>query len=243
MKLTTTEKQIIQCHKVEESLKNDLNREPLNEEVATEMGISVEKVRELLQLKVEEEIEENPKHELKFKLTIKNNELEKIRLAMGLKQEEVAQKIGIGNATYCQIECCRNYPDREKQLKIAKFFGKSIESLFPEWLKAFSQKWKDADKTRIVPISQLSLSSPELLQLESGDYERMIETADASYIVSKFINKLPEKEKKLIEFKYGFKDGEPKTLEEVGKEFRVTRERVRQIEAKAHERIRQYFKE
>ncbi|MCK4386566.1 MAG: hypothetical protein KAV41_00560, partial [Candidatus Pacebacteria bacterium] len=39
--------------------------------------------------------------------------------------------------------------------------------------------------------------------------------------------------------RFGLEDGRSRTLEEVGKEFNVTRERIRQIEAKAHEKIRQ----
>src|SRR3990167_4860861 len=53
---------------------------------------------------------------------------------------------------------------------------------------------------------------------------------------------LPPKEKKIIELRHGLTDGITHTLEEVGKEFGVTRERIRQIEAKAHEKIRQHEK-
>ncbi len=47
------------------------------------------------------------------------------------------------------------------------------------------------------------------------------------------------KEKKILEMRNGIGDGIYRTLEEVGREFGVTRERIRQIEAKAHEKIRQ----
>ena len=53
---------------------------------------------------------------------------------------------------------------------------------------------------------------------------------------------LPPKEKKIIEMRNGLIDGVYHTLEDVGKEFNVTRERIRQIEAKALEKMRQHEK-
>lgn len=53
---------------------------------------------------------------------------------------------------------------------------------------------------------------------------------------------LPPKEKKIIEMRNGLVDGIYHTLEDVGKEFGVTRERIRQIEAKALEKMRQHEK-
>jgi RNA polymerase primary sigma factor len=51
---------------------------------------------------------------------------------------------------------------------------------------------------------------------------------------------LAAREQKILEMRFGLKDGIHHTLEEVGKEFDVTRERIRQIEAKALEKIRQH---
>ena len=50
--------------------------------------------------------------------------------------------------------------------------------------------------------------------------------------------KLTPREAKVIRLRYGFDDGKQRTLEEVGKEFNVTRERIRQIEAKALRKLR-----
>ena len=60
--------------------------------------------------------------------------------------------------------------------------------------------------------------------------------------VREILNDLPEKERKILELRHGLLDGVQHTLEEVGKKFGVTRERIRQIEAKAHEKIRQHEK-
>ena len=53
---------------------------------------------------------------------------------------------------------------------------------------------------------------------------------------------LTPREQKILEMRFGLGDGITHTLEEVGKEFAVTRERIRQIEAKALSRIRQHGK-
>ncbi len=60
--------------------------------------------------------------------------------------------------------------------------------------------------------------------------------------IQEVLNDLPEKERRILEMRNGLADGITHTLEEVGKEFGVTRERIRQIEAKAHEKIRQHGK-
>lgn len=60
--------------------------------------------------------------------------------------------------------------------------------------------------------------------------------------IQDILDDLSEKERKILELRHGLKDGVMHTLEEVGKEFNVTRERIRQIEAKAIERIRQHEK-
>lgn len=52
------------------------------------------------------------------------------------------------------------------------------------------------------------------------------------------VSTLTEREQRVIKLRFGWDDGRPRTLEEVGKEFNVTRERIRQIEAKALRKLR-----
>ena len=54
----------------------------------------------------------------------------------------------------------------------------------------------------------------------------------------KVLDTLTPREEKVLRLRYGLDDGKPRTLEEVGKEFNVTRERIRQIEAKALRKLR-----
>lgn len=56
--------------------------------------------------------------------------------------------------------------------------------------------------------------------------------------ISKLLDTLTEREQRVLILRFGLQDGRSRTLEEVGKEFNVTRERIRQIEAKALRKLR-----
>jgi len=56
--------------------------------------------------------------------------------------------------------------------------------------------------------------------------------------LGKVLETLSPRERKVLMMRFGLEDGKPKTLEEVGKEFKVTRERIRQIEAKAIRKLK-----
>ena len=72
------------------------------------------------------------------------------------------------------------------------------------------------------------------------DMEVICPTA-AEYLreqLEEVLDTLAPREKKVLELRFGIVDGRTRTLEEVGKEFNVTRERIRQIEAKALRKLR-----
>ncbi len=80
-----------------------------------------------------------------------------------------------------------------------------------------------------------------------GDFiedERLMSPADsAAYSMlkeelDKALQSLTDREKQVVKLRFGLEDGRARTLEEVGKEFNVTRERIRQIEAKALRKLR-----
>ena len=61
-------------------------------------------------------------------------------------------------------------------------------------------------------------------------------------IIKEILEDLSDREQKILKMRFGLEDGVSHTLEEVGKVFGVTRERIRQIEAKALEKIREHSK-
>ncbi|MBR5713098.1 MAG: RNA polymerase sigma factor RpoD [Lachnospiraceae bacterium] len=56
--------------------------------------------------------------------------------------------------------------------------------------------------------------------------------------IEKLLNTLTDRERRVLKLRFGLVDGRQRTLEEVGREFKVTRERIRQIEAKALRKLR-----
>ncbi len=74
----------------------------------------------------------------------------------------------------------------------------------------------------------------KILRPDQEASRRMLQDA-----IRAVLEELSPKEKRILEMRYGLIDGVQHTLEEVGKEFGVTRERIRQIEAKVHEKLRQ----
>jgi RNA polymerase primary sigma factor len=60
--------------------------------------------------------------------------------------------------------------------------------------------------------------------------------------IKEILNDLSDKEQQIIRMRNGLDGDRPHTLEEVGAHFQVTRERIRQIEAKVHDKIRNHPK-
>jgi RNA polymerase primary sigma factor len=56
--------------------------------------------------------------------------------------------------------------------------------------------------------------------------------------VHDILDTLSDRERRVLQLRFGLEDGRSRTLEEVGREFGVTRERIRQIEAKALRKLR-----
>jgi RNA polymerase primary sigma factor len=137
-------------------------------------------------------------------------------------------------------------PAETHEIRRARSDGEAIDgSLERKWRRAA------AKVRRILRIAQepMSLETPVGAEESSqlGDFiedETMPEPVDAAARellreqVQSALSVLTERERQVLEMRFGLRDGKDYTLEEVGKYFNVTRERIRQIEAKALRKLR-----
>ena len=102
-------------------------------------------------------------------------------------------------------------------------------------------------KEYVLTYSSLNVTVGEDETVELGEFlsddgvipiEEMVENRELRRILDDVLDTLPEKEKKVIKLRFGLEDNRQWTLEEVGKLFNVTRERIRQIESKALRKLR-----
>jgi RNA polymerase primary sigma factor len=116
-----------------------------------------------------------------------------------------------------------------------------------------NRKWRQAvskiREIKRISMDPMSLESPVGTEdaTEMGDFipdEAALEPVDAASKellreqIRQVLGYLSEREREVLEMRFGLNDGKDHTLEEVGKEFGVTRERIRQIEAKALRKLR-----
>ncbi len=120
---------------------------------------------------------------------------------------------------------------QEMNLDVEKIYN--IEKIDQSTVSLESPVGEEDDKSTLGDF----LSDDKILSPDQDASRRII--ADQ---VREILSDLPSKERIILELRHGLVDGITHTLEEVGKEFGVTRERIRQIEAKAHEKIRQHEK-
>jgi RNA polymerase primary sigma factor len=147
------------------------------------------------------------------------------------------------------VETLNKYAQAERQLvqdlgreplpeEIAAEMGIEVEKVYQ--LKKISQETVSID----TPVGDSDEEDSYLGDfIEDPDSVTPQETAGRQILreyVQKVLKDLDPREQKILKMRFGLEDGVTHTLEEVGKEFGVTRERIRQIEAKALERIKDH---
>ncbi len=104
---------------------------------------------------------------------------------------------------------------------------------------------------RVLDVAKLPMSLDQPLSedgdgvmgdlVEDDNAAHSVDTAEQHMLrdqIADVLARLPERERQIIQLRYGLDDGRYRTLEEVGKEFGITRERIRQIESKVLRKLR-----
>jgi RNA polymerase primary sigma factor len=162
-------------------------------------------------------------------------------------QRDLVQKLGHEpSVEELALELDYLTPEESSAIKVALKDDRPVDPVL-------NRKWRQAvSKIRdILRISMdpMSLESPVGNEdaTEYGDFikdESVVEPVDAASKellreqIRNVLGFLSEREREVLEMRFGLNDGKDHTLEEVGKSFGVTRERIRQIEAKALRKLR-----
>ncbi len=177
-----------------------------------------------------------------LRLLTRNIRLVAARKAKGLTQRQAAELLGLRLHKLSQIENLRCVPSYNERSDIAAYLEKSIDYLFPPMLISAIEKGvfhrRDA---QLAEPEIISLTEAEQLRLAYDGENEIIDEVDRHLLqeeVKQVLETLDPREARFIELRLGFKDGQSRSCEEVGREFRVTRERIRQIEAKALRKLR-----
>lgn len=123
--------------------------------------------------------------------------------------------------------------------------GKGLDELFPEELRTaedFLKANKTIERTASLPVRALleyADHSRQRLTYDQGAVDSAIDNSNLKERISKVLKTLSYREREIIKLRYGLDDGHSYTLEEVGHIFKSTRERIRQIEAKAIRKLQQ----
>lgn len=114
-----------------------------------------------------------------------------------------------------------------KQMGVKLFVVKRIQQAFVEFV-SIDETFEDGS----------AKFGEKLFNKDHAPTEGNIVNSDTRSYVESFIDKLTEKEQIIIRLRFGLDDDTPRTLEELGKQFKVSREMIRQIEAKALRRLK-----
>jgi len=162
-------------------------------------------------------------------------------------QRRLQQELGREpNSDEVALELDLLLPEETAAIRQAKASGERLDANLDRQLRRAAAKVR-----RIIRIAQepMSLETPVGAEESSllGDFiedETVPAPAEAASRqllkeqVQNALSILTDREREVLEMRFGLKDGQDHTLEEVGQHFRVTRERIRQIEAKALRKLR-----
>jgi RNA polymerase primary sigma factor len=166
---------------------------------------------------------------------------------IGRAQRDMVQQLS-REATMEELALELDYltPTEVEAIKVSLSRGEEPDPLLARKWRTATSKIRNIMRISQEPMSlELPVGSEETTQLvDFIEDESAVEPVDAASSrllreqVRNVLGFLSEREREVLEMRFGLKDGKDHTLEEVGRQFGVTRERIRQIEAKALRKLR-----
>lgn len=170
-----------------------------------------------------------------------NGTLRKARLEKGLKQSDVAERVGISGSAYSHYETMRVVPDKIVANKIAKVLGKSVEQLFPftflRMLKDENLGMVEYGKMEVKELERYAEEQGHLLE-ENTNPEVQVAKQLCRERLAVRMKKLSEREQKVLNLAFGLDGQEPLSNTELGEYFQVSPERARQIKQHALNKLK-----
>lgn len=191
----------------------------------------------------------NSKFEIAVKARAKHGLIFKYMTEHNLTWLEMAKKLGISTGTFSKIIHFRwvptkNYQNKKVVEKLCSFFHCDLENILPNELAQQIKNnseiaellQKEQTVYKEVDVEYLGYAEvPQSLLAYKEDFDKQI---DLKETIEKILETLTPKEKKIIQMRFGIGDGVDHTLGEIGREFGVTRERIRCIEARAIRKLK-----
>jgi len=163
-------------------------------------------------------------------------------------QRELVQRLGHEpSVEELALELDYLLPEEAEEIKAAMKSGEPIDPVLERKWRQSVAKIRDILRIAMDPMSLETPVGNNDDATELGDFladETVVEPGDAASRellreqIRSVLGFLSEREREVLEMHFGLNDGKDHTLEEVGKNFGVTRERIRQIEAKALRKLR-----
>jgi RNA polymerase primary sigma factor len=162
-------------------------------------------------------------------------------------QRDLTQELGAEpSAEQIALELDFLTPDETEAIRVLRREGQRLDPALSRKLKRAAQKVRKIMRLSQEPMSlEMPIGQEDNSQL--GDFiedDKVLGPVDAASRqllkeqIKAALGVLSEREREVLEMRFGLSDGQDHTLEEVGKHFGVTRERIRQIEAKALRKLR-----
>ncbi|ACK42589.1 MULTISPECIES: sigma-70 family RNA polymerase sigma factor [Dictyoglomus] len=207
-------------HKITRLLTQSLGRKPTEEDIAKFLVIQ----QKLQEFEVYQESGEK----------ISDDEIVEISM---LSLDEIAKKlVELHLKTKGKKELTKEKINEE---------AKELRHVLEEEIKQQTEKVREISMMGQEPLSlEMPVGEDEDNRLADFVENKDLSPADIAVQkslkkdIEELLNELSEREREILKLRFGLEDNQPRTLEEVGKLFNVTRERIRQIEAKALRRLR-----